>query len=123
MLQRHLREAAAERVRTAKEATGCPTACTACPSGPCLSGQGGRPLDKCLVQLHADATLRKYLAARSEAVNSSPVITSRELESACFVPPALGVSWSGRRRSVAENPLALHARHITWPERRRPCHW
>src|SRR5215468_10919443 len=41
------------------------------------SGWGGRPLDKCLVQLHADATIRKSRAARSEAVNSSPVITPR----------------------------------------------
>ena len=48
------------------------------PQSPCLLGQGGRPLDKCLVQLHADATIRKSLAAVREAVNSSPVVTPRE---------------------------------------------
>src|SRR5262249_28715554 len=25
--------------------------------------------------------------------------------------------------SVADTTLARHARHATWPERRRPCHW
>jgi hypothetical protein len=48
------------------------------PQSPCLSGPGGRPLDKCLVQLHADATIRKSPAAVSEAVNNSPVVTPRE---------------------------------------------
>src|SRR5262245_25356963 len=41
------------------------------------SGQGGRPLDKCLVQRHADTVGRKSHAAVSEAVNSSPVMTPR----------------------------------------------
>jgi hypothetical protein len=50
----------------------------AVPQSPCLSGRGGLPLDKCLVQLHADATIRKYLAAANEAVNSGPVITPRK---------------------------------------------
>ena len=45
---------------------------------PWPSGRGGRPLDKCLVQRHADAVARKSLAAVSEAVNSSPVITPRK---------------------------------------------
>ena len=45
---------------------------------PWSSGQGGRPLDKCLVQRHADAVLGKLPAAVSEAVNSSPVITPRK---------------------------------------------
>src|SRR5215469_8455590 len=45
---------------------------------PWSSGQGGRPLDKCLVQRHADALLGKLPAAVSEAVNRSPVITTRK---------------------------------------------
>ena len=48
------------------------------PPSPWPSGQGGRPLDKCLVQRHADTVVRKSLAAVSEAVNSSPVITPRK---------------------------------------------
>jgi len=50
----------------------------AVPQSPGLSRTGGRPLDKCLVQLHADATIRKSLAAVREAVNSGPVITPRK---------------------------------------------
>lgn len=45
---------------------------------PWSSGQGGRPLDKCWVQRHADALLRKLPAAVSEAVNRSPVLTIRK---------------------------------------------
>jgi hypothetical protein len=48
------------------------------PQSPWSSGQGGRPLDKCLVQLHADAVARKSHAAVSEAVKSSPVVTPRK---------------------------------------------
>src|SRR5205085_3319862 len=47
---------------------------------PWSSGQGGRSLDKCLVQRHADAVIRKSHAAVSEAVNSSRVITPRKKE-------------------------------------------
>src|SRR5262249_20404688 len=36
---------------------------TLVPPSPWCSGQGGRPLDKCLVQLHADAVVRKSHAA------------------------------------------------------------
>jgi len=45
---------------------------------PWSSGQGGRPLDKCLVQRHADAVWGKLPAAVSAAVNRSPVITTRK---------------------------------------------
>src|SRR6516162_5787834 len=48
------------------------------PQSPWSSGQGGRPLDKCLVQRHADAMRRKLPAAVSEVVNRSPVITTRK---------------------------------------------
>src|SRR5262249_14146027 len=51
---------------------------TLVPPSPWCSGQGGRPLDKCLVQLHADAVVRKSHAAVSETVNSSPVVTPRK---------------------------------------------
>src|SRR5207302_2323812 len=50
----------------------------AVPQSPWSSGPGGRPLDKCLVQLHADALVRKSPAAVSDAVNSSPVRTPRK---------------------------------------------
>src|SRR5262249_13942597 len=50
----------------------------AVPQSPDLSGPGGRPLDKCLVQLHADARIRKSLAAVGEAVDRGPVITPRK---------------------------------------------
>ena len=48
------------------------------PQSPWTSVQGGRPLDKCLVQRHADAVWRKWPAAVSAAVNRSPVITTRK---------------------------------------------
>ena len=48
------------------------------PQSPWTSVQGGRPLDKCLVQRHADAVWRKLPAAVSEAVKRSPVITTRK---------------------------------------------
>src|SRR5262245_11962586 len=48
------------------------------PQSPWSSGQGGRPLDKCLVQRHADTVGRKSPAAGSAAVNSSPVVTPRK---------------------------------------------
>ena len=48
----------------------------AVPPSPWSSGQGGRPLDKCLVQRHADTVLGKLPAAVSEAVNRSPVLTT-----------------------------------------------
>ena len=51
---------------------------TAVPQSPWSSGQGGRPLDKCLVQRHADAVTRKSHAAVSEAVNRSPVSLLRK---------------------------------------------
>src|SRR6516225_4863531 len=47
------------------------------PQSPWSSGQGGRPLDKFLVQRHADAFCGKLPAAVSVAVNRSPVITTR----------------------------------------------
>ncbi len=50
------------------------------PQSPWSSGQGGRPLEKGLVQLHADAVGRKSQAAVSEPVNSSPVGTPRKKE-------------------------------------------
>src|SRR5262249_761659 len=55
------------------------------PQSPWPSGPGGRPLDKCLVQPHADAVIRKSHAAVSEAVNSSPVMTPREEENSSAV--------------------------------------
>ena len=51
---------------------------TVLPQSPRSSGRGGRPLDKCLVQLHADAVIRKSHVAVSKAVNSSPVVTPRK---------------------------------------------
>ena len=48
------------------------------PQSPWSSVQGGRPLDKCLVQRHADAVWRKLPAAVSEAVKRTPVITTRK---------------------------------------------
>ena len=48
------------------------------PQSPRPSGRGGRPLEKCLVQRHADADIRKSHAAVSEAVNRSPVVTPRK---------------------------------------------
>src|SRR5262245_540814 len=51
---------------------------TTAPQSPWLAGQGGRPLAKCLVQPHADASIRKSPAADSEAVNRSPVMTPRK---------------------------------------------
>src|SRR5262249_54906190 len=48
------------------------------PQSPWSSGQGGRPLDKCLVQRHADAVGRKFPAAVSDAVNSNPLLTPRK---------------------------------------------
>src|SRR5262245_44881732 len=46
--------------------------------------------------------------------------TARELDAA---PGRQGLQCAGRRGSVADSALALRARHATWPERRRPCHW
>jgi len=46
---------------------------TVLPQSPRSSGRGGRPLDKCLVQRHADAVIRKSHAAVGEAVNRRPV--------------------------------------------------
>src|SRR5262249_57887517 len=51
---------------------------TAVPQSSWSSGQDGRPLDKCLVQRHADTVVRTSPAAVSESVNSSPVITPRK---------------------------------------------
>jgi hypothetical protein len=48
------------------------------PQSPWPASQGGRPLDKCLVHLHADTVIRKSPATVSEAVNSSPVMTPRK---------------------------------------------
>src|SRR5439155_7140594 len=72
----------------------------AVPQSPCLSGQGGRPLDKCLVQLHADAVIRKSHAAVSEAVNSSPVVTPRENKK---LPPSV-VRTIDRRGHIRVRP-------------------
>src|SRR5262245_19971627 len=50
------------------------------PQSPWSSGRGGRPLDKCLVQLHADAVIRKSHAAVGAAVNRRPVSLLRKKE-------------------------------------------
>ena len=50
------------------------------PQSPRSSGRGGRPLDKCLVQLHADADIRKSHAAVGVAVNRRPVSLLRKKE-------------------------------------------
>ena len=73
------------------------------PQSPWSSGQGGRPLDKCLVQLHADAVIRKSPAAVSEAVNSSPVVTPREDEK---LPPSV-VRTIDRRGHIRVRPRNL----------------
>src|SRR6516162_9927722 len=52
---------------------------TALPQSP-PSGRGGRSLDKCLVQRHADAVIRKSHAAEGEAVNRCPVSLPRKKE-------------------------------------------
>ena len=75
------------------------------PQSPCLSGRGGRPLDKCLVQLHADAVIRKSSAALSEAVNSSPVITPRKEKNSS---PVRGAPVD-RRGHIRVRPESSHA--------------
>src|SRR5262249_58593994 len=50
----------------------------AVPQSPRSSGRGGRPLDKGLVQRHADAVIRKSHVAVSEAINRSPVSLLRK---------------------------------------------
>src|SRR5689334_24787591 len=50
------------------------------PQSPRSSGRGGRPLDKCLVQRHADAWIRKSQAAVGVAVNRRPVSLLRKKE-------------------------------------------
>lgn len=48
------------------------------PQSPRSSGRGGRPVDKCLVQQHADAVIRKSHAVVGEAVNRCPVSLLRK---------------------------------------------
>src|SRR5262249_40550663 len=50
------------------------------PQSPRSSGRGGRPLDKCLVQRHADTVIRKSHAAVGVAVNHRPVSLLRKKE-------------------------------------------
>ena len=50
------------------------------PQSPRSSGRGGRPLDKCLVQQHADAIVRKSHAVVGVAVNRCPVSLLRKKE-------------------------------------------
>ena len=50
------------------------------PQSPWSSGRGGRPLDKCLVQLPADAVIRTSHAAVGVAVNRRPVSLLRKKE-------------------------------------------
>src|SRR5438270_8541112 len=53
------------------------------PQSPWPSGQGGRPLDKCLVQLRAEVGRATCRAGVWVSVISSPVMTRRE-EKKCF---------------------------------------
>src|SRR6516162_9586196 len=78
------------------------------PQSPWTSVQGGRPLDKCLVQRHADAVWRKWPAAVSAAVNRSPVITTRKEDYSSLVRGA-PVDRRGhiRVRRSGPGPLAV----------------
>src|SRR5262249_52581277 len=86
---------------------------------PWSSGQGGRPLDKCLVQRHADTVGRKSPAAVSEAVNSSPVITPRKKE---FSSPVHGapVDRGGHIRVRRFHRASGYLRQPRRPQPRRP---
>src|SRR5262249_31093508 len=72
----------------------------AVPQSPWPAGLGGRPLDKCLVQRHADAVIGKSHAAVSEAVNSSPVLTPRKKK---FSSP-VGVALVKKRGNIGFRP-------------------
>jgi hypothetical protein len=100
---------------------------------PWSSGQGGRSLDKCLVQRHADAFLGKLPAAVSVAVNRSPVITTRKEDYSSPVRGApvdrrghisvrLGLPSLGLRKPFvfpadASQPILRNASRACWSNR------